>query len=491
MKTNNHGTKQNIVRLVATLLIAVGVLTALPASAFAGWTYKVFNRKLDSANPVQGTQGDITVNYKFFGENMYYEAGDDVVTKYYAFDSTAQNNFYIGANDEGVASLELLTLSPIQFELTESQTLSDQKKTATEYCKVTSSWLHRLSGCSLSTSVPTTNFEITLPVVSSLSYTTKDEWVGVNIPAVPSYQGKASYAMQGTVTTVDSIALTNNYTSPLSHQGVIYSGPDPNDNTRTRTLTVFTVYTVADAKMSLTVDPGASSHTGGTAYKCTGTPTVTTLSGTYTIYVREVIGTPERTEDVGTVEEGATLYSVDGYRIGDTITAPSFPTLLAALPSNVQGRTKSIIGYYPEATADTTKAYKMPLTIGADVTPTVETVVEDEKEVTQKYVDIWVKLATTNEMISSTATNLNQSIGSNETTTLTGSSISNDFAYIPDYYEDSKGNTSGAIALTSPTVAGALDLAIAVNGSTVTNVNAYNGGTAGDANIASSSVSGS
>ncbi len=482
MKTNN-GTKKNIVRLVAMLLVVVGVLAALPASAFAAWKYQNIIRSGSQSENFTGTQGDITVNYKFFGENMYYDAEGE--TTYYNFDSTASSTHYIAANDKGVSDLDDLTLTDIPFK-TETVDSTTKKTFLNDVVGTTYCAGHILSSCSeYVEEAQVSYFNEKFPIVASLPYTM------ISGSPIPDYTYSISFTMKNGD---GEDAHTGNLPSKTldPHEGIVFS---QTVDGKTTEIKVVTVFNVTRATISVDVSTKRGSHgLFNSHYTCTGTPTVV-LEGTYQSYVVKEIGVPARTEKIGAVEDGAVLYAVGGYKSGDIIAAPSFPILKDALPASVQGRTMSVIGYYPEATADTTKAYKMPLKIGGNddnsITPSEKTVVVNEKEVTQKYVDIWVKLVTTNPQTGNSQTNLNEFIGSDGQTILTGSSISSDFAYIPDYYEDSKGNTSGAIALTSPTVAGALDLAIAVNGSTATNVNADNGGTPGTANIASSNVSGS
>lgn len=433
--------KKNMMRAVIALILSAGVLALLPVNIFASWVKTV--RTPSAEQSVQGTLGDITVNYKFFSENLYVDAVG--TTKYYVFDASAADNYYIGSADSGVDSIEALELTGIAF--TQTKTLASQ--TAPTYCTGS----HSLSTCKYQSSPSQTNFQVSLNV--NLPYTATD--VGSPVYQDGPYRITMKYNEQPS-----SVSLS---TKTLEHVGVLYSGVDPENSQNTRTIRVYTVYTISAATMSVSVtsEQVSCSGIGNKAYTCTGTPTVT-LTGTYQIYVREDVGTPAKTEAIGAVSNGDALYTVAGYRTGDVVTAPSHSVLLKALPASVQESTKSVVGYYSEATADANKIYQMPITIGKDAT--VQTDANG-----QKYIDIWVKLTTTNPMISDgEKTDYNSAIAAgtslmlgNLSTLTNASDITNDIAYNAD---------NRTFGLWAENVSGTLELGFAYNETTAkTNVN--------------------
>ena len=315
-----------IIKLTALLLTVVGILALLPSEALATWVI----RRNSAGTKVQSTQGDVTVNYKFFGEDMYVPPEGSKT--YYAYDAIATN--YMGAT--GVDDLSKLGLTSQSY----SQKTVDANGNSTLTSKTDSKGYcpssHTLGDCGYKTKESHTFSEtITLdqfvytPVSTTLPTWSLNETICLYDYRSEGWSRSDYTTQKGTI--VDTISTESNYN---------------NVEGATRTIKVCIEYTYTPT-VSVSISTATGSHrfpiTATTHYICTGTPTVT-FTGSYKIYVVEEIGVPEYVAKdlLVPVSHGATLYSESGYTTGDSIYAPAYSTLYACLPTEIQENTKTV-----------------------------------------------------------------------------------------------------------------------------------------------------
>lgn len=472
MKTNN-GTKKNIVRLVAMLLIVVGVLTALPASAFAGWTYKVFSLKSD---PVQGTQGDITVNYKAFSQDIYIaEKGS---TKYYTSEDRQTE------------------LSEAEIKTLKESAHNQQTQVASQTKNATTSNYYSASCTGANNKPQTLNFSFDTPTFS-----------------VTTSQGETSIIV-GSVTTqytTPELTSTSVSTAPtIGQPGVAEVYPIPISTTTLSDGSVEKVYVdvyycwdASDVTLTVTqADSRNGGKVGWTNLFGLGCCNKNTQHYTYKAsvkfqpnvywvsYVRVVtVETPEEHIPFHLYSNGDTLYSVSGYSEGDAVAMPAYSAIYDSL-GDMKEIARCIVGCYSSVTEKdgaytVGAAYDLPLIIGKDISPTVTD--------GTKSIDIWLKISTKIDLSynpeGKTDYSTSMSTGSimlGASSSLTNaSSITNDVSYNAE---------DNSFMLSVSEIKGSLQMGIAKDSATaVTNVNASSNDSKPtvSANVASTSVSGS
>ncbi|MBQ9774172.1 MAG: hypothetical protein IJW30_05860 [Clostridia bacterium] len=444
--------KRNMLRLIAILLLLVGTVSLVPSGVLAKWLV-LYEGTDTSPTTVKGGTGDITVNYHFFGEQLFVPAQS--TTTYYKSetDSTVLTADEVAAMKANVDSMSS-SVSKVQEAETGTGTTSKYYR----------------SGCDNTAGYGTpSTAAVTIAAQPTLVLTLADgSTKTLTVPAAKTYTSPAitgtgttnpgTYGSAGTLS--DSFQLSQTTTDGI---------------TTTRFLDVYAYYT--PATVSITSKESSDTYRPTSVfgsccwysyhYKYDLTVTFTT-DIYYTTYVREEVSADSDTvQEIGVVDG---TYSVSGYSVGDTVIAPTYSELISVLPTDVQGRTKSIQGYYSsltgsEGTYTVGSRYQMPLTIVSSSAADASQVVP-----TDQTVEVWVKLGTTvpSHMGVTNKTDYNSLIGSTDMMLASGVSGVNDVTGDIAYAAEDQ-----TFALTANTINGTVEFAFAYDASTAkTNVNA-------------------
>ncbi|MBQ9785540.1 MAG: hypothetical protein IJW29_08560 [Clostridia bacterium] len=363
MKTNNR-TKMNIVRLVAMLLVMVGVLTALPAGAFAAWKYKWLVRDAAVDSPVTGTAGTSSVQLKYFADGVYAEPAGDVTYNYYQYDPTASANYYIAQSNSANVVLESGStsnaLSTTYVEQLTSRavtlgtaTLTTQpgEQTSAAYCTCGG-----LNTCAAHGITPNVTF--TYSGYSMPEYTFGD-FTGTNLftDLAPSYTVNA-YTIRSSSSSGEIVNASDTFVVEL-------------ENGMDLIVTVNYVITITATGSGSTASGtcgikhyyvGSTCTTAHYKYKATSAISV---SATYTAYIRETTAEYPAVWNKGLTQIKATddtdgiMYTIEGLSSNDVVTLPSYETLKGLIPTVVpstkEGDSRNLydtllypIGYYTD-----------------------------------------------------------------------------------------------------------------------------------------------
>lgn len=493
MKASN-GNKMNIVRVMALVLALVGVLTALPAQIAAMW--RIINRGAGVTDGgLSGGTGAATLQFKYFANNLYVGPGGTTVYNYYEYDPTAADTNYYDPKAtplaEGVAE-DTYTGTLTSYDVTNigTPTFISATSSATGYICTCSHdkvdiWITSWGkDCSHESNSTTVSLNVTKASVSG--YT-----CGSILMEGILFEGMSFSTGQVNADTTQTIQKTD---ASYVHYDTVTLDDDLH-------LIIKVTYKVNLKVTSTVVGTGkcdgydrGSTACGNEEKSYTATATIDSVSATYTAYVRKTTSkypavtyeglTQIKSDD--STNDGV-LYEMKGLSTTGTVTMPDFGTLHSLIPVvEMDGDREKYenvlypIGYY----ADVTLASGDSLGVRGEK---ISLPLTDLKE---GITTVWIEWAVKTPE-SASKTDVNQSIESPGSVVLSGeilsgaTNITNDFTYISDYYENSSGETSGALALTTPTIGCNLNLVMNYNGSAETNVNATDGASGSkDENVA-------